>query len=162
MSSHNPDQRVLSKGQAGRLLGLTINEMNVLRETGSGPAVIGTGEYVVYPAHAVRAWAMYNVHAPTLWFDRFLCDDVKEVTRTRIDLNLVTGKYYLSEYEEAWLLFSMAHNEEYNMGEGLYRLYMNDHPEERQEVVPGVLHKRPTIPPLQSVVLGRKAVNLGK
>jgi hypothetical protein len=146
MSSHNPDQRVLSKGQAGRLLGLTIDEMNSLREMGNGPALIGAGEYVGYPAYAVRAWAMYNVHAPTLWFDRFLSDDVKEVTRTRIEFNSTTGKYYLSAYEEAWLLFSMAHDDDYNVGEGLYRLYMNEHPEEQHEVAPSALHKSQTIP----------------
>jgi hypothetical protein len=94
--SLDPDQRVLNKGQAGRLLGLTINEMNVLRETGRGPALIGAGEYIVYPSRTVRAWAMYNVHAPTLWFDRFLCDDINDVTRTSITLYSGIGQYYPS------------------------------------------------------------------
>src|SRR5271170_2544768 len=152
MLSLDPDQRMLSKGQAGRLLGLTIREMNVLRETGSGPAFVGTGEYVVYPSHTVRAWAMNNVHAPTLWFDRFFYEDVNDANRTRIMLDSKTSKYYLSEYEEAWLLFKMGYESNSRVGEGSYRLYMKNHPVKQREVLPFVLQRRQAIAPTRNLL----------
>jgi hypothetical protein len=134
MYSNEKDLRMVNRGQAGRLLGLTIREMNDLKEEGKGPEVIGDGDYVAYAIHAVRAWAMLNVIAPIAWFDRFSCANVNDVTRTEIRSDANNEKYYLNEHEEAWLIFKMVYDGGYEEKEGVYRLYFQDYPKQSRDL----------------------------
>ena len=99
---------------------------------------------------------MNNVHAPNLWFDRLFREDVSSVSRICITLDSGTGKYYLSEYEEARLLFRMIYEGNYRIGEGTYHLYTKSHPVKQRAVFRYVLQRRQAIPPTRNVVLGKK------
>ncbi len=144
--------QVLSRRQTARLLGLKMSELNTLREVGNGFKFMESDEYIGYVGSTVYMWALVNVHAPRVWFDRFYQNTISDAPRTRIIFDPETSMYYLTNYEEARLLLSMIYASTNRAGTGLYDLYKIDHPAEKRAPETIGLRRTQANPPKRNVL----------
>lgn len=114
-----------TSSNTAKLLGFYRSQMMTLEESGRGPRYQGAGGYVTYREDDVKDWAIKNVHAPAVWFNRFDDPNPRMVRRTQLYYN---GRYYtLGHHEEAMLLLDMLYCPYFNAGNG-GQLYRSDSP----------------------------------